>query len=1200
METTKWTKEQMEAISDAGCNLLVAAGAGAGKTAVLVERIIQKLLDDKNPVDIDRLLVVTFTNAAAAEMRERIGDALIRELEKRPEEKALQRQLALLNRANVMTIHSFCLSVIRSNYHLLDIDPNFRVCDETESVLLKEEVMEELFEDSFEHSSPEFINLINAYGERDDRKVQKIILNLYRFAISTPWPEQWLEDIAEDFNLSEEFQFGCSSWAKIIIKDLKLELQGCLKRLYKALDIIKGCEVLDFYRAVLEKDVSAVTMLCQCQCWKEFQEGFRKLSFDTMPSRKLEGTARELREKVKAIRDDVKKTLVNTASGIFNYGLEVEGKLREMYPNLKTLSNLTVEFNRRFSLKKRERGIIDFNDIEHFTLNIFSDNGEPSETARVYRNMFEEILIDEYQDSNMVQEVIMNMISRKEPGNIFMVGDVKQSIYRFRHARPELFLSKYNEYGTSVGEPGKKIKLFKNFRSRREIIDGVNFVFRQLMSESLGELEYNSGEMLEAGADYPENQYHIELHIMDRNGTANTDGEALDNDEGEEEDLDSIQLEARMAAIRIKELMDSDFQVYDRSLKNSRKVTWRDIVILMRATEKWAKVYLEELSAEGIPVFADTSTGYFETTEIKTIMSLLQAIDNPLQDIPLIALMRSPIFAFSPEELIDLRSLDNKLSFYEICRGCEISDESLKNKVESFLNRLRTWRKRALYVPVDEFIWYLYSETSYYSYVGSLPQGVQRQANLRLLFQRAREFEKTSYKGLFNFINFIDKLKNSSGDMGSAKILGENEDVVRIMSIHKSKGLEFPVVILAGTGKGFNLMDMNQSILFHQELGFGPDYVDYGRRISYPTLVKQVIRKQIKKETLSEEMRILYVAFTRAKEKLIITGTVKNLGRQCEKWCDGVDKTAEKISEYYLLNSKSFMDWLGAVAARSTGGGIIRELGGGSELTALASGIKSDWSIKMWDKHEVTKGCGEDKEIIPVLDLDMEITDGGIDKEVNRRLQWEYKYLKLGRIPAKISVSELKAGDQIQQQNLKKPSFLEKRRGPSGAERGTIMHLVMQHLNLDRIAIEEIREQLLDMVNKEFITKEEMNWVSAEKIMDFFNTNLGKRMAASVNLKREVPFFIELSAAEVYPELDSEEYKNEKIVLQGIIDCYFEEQDGLVLLDYKTDYVDNSAEIAEKYKRQVELYANALAKVTGKKIKEKYLYLFHTGEIIDI
>jgi ATP-dependent helicase/nuclease subunit A len=1196
MGSTKWTEEQLDAIKDKGCNLLVAAGAGAGKTAVLVQRIIEKVMDEENPVDIDRLLVVTFTNAAAAEMRERIGDAITKELDKNSSSARLQSQLTLLSRASIMTIHSFCLGVIKSNFHLLDIEPNFRVSDETEAVLLKQEVMDELFEDRFDSDDQDFINLVKALGDSDEKVIQELVQNLYRFAVSTPWPSLWLQEQAGRFDVKEGFDFGDSDWAKILIADVRRELEGCLGRIGRAVEIIRSSDELAAYLPVFEGDAENARTLHAVKTWKGMGEALEGIQFAKLPTlRKLSDEASEKKEIAREAREHLKKKVDTIRKELFINAAAPGTSMAKMHPYLKTLSETTIEFSERFGQKKRERGLIDFNDIEHFALDILTEGKEPSKAALEYSRRFEEILIDEYQDSNQVQEEIMNSISRKDRGNVFMVGDVKQSIYRFRHAKPELFLHKYKMYGCEVAEPGKKIKLYKNFRSRSEIIDGVNFIFKQIMSSEMGELEYDDSEALLCGAQYCEKQNAIEVNLIDKNGECPE----------ELEDFDSIQTEARFVSKRIMELLGEGFLVHDRANGSERKMTYRDIVILMRATEGSAKLYLDELASHGIPAFADTATGYFETVEIKTVMSLLQIIDNPMQDIPMLAVLRSPMFSFTPEELIDLRVEGSEVSFYEILESFEAGSSPLGSKVDSFLAKLEDWRDKASYMKIDEFIWFLYSDTAYYSFAATLPQGEQRQANLRLLFQRAREFESTSYKGLFNFINFIEKLKSSSGDMGSAKILGENQNVVRIMSIHKSKGLEFPVVFLCGSGRQFNMMDVNRNILFHQELGFGPDFVDFERRISYPTLPKQVIRRKLRAETLSEEMRILYVAFTRAKEKLIITGTVKDLEKTCARWCEAASYKGDKLPEYSVAASKCYLDWICSSVARCTDGERIRILGGAASHMVEVRPDRSKWEVRVIDKAALASGEESEKTVIDFAGLIAKAAEGscseGIGLEVQERLRWKYRFEEASRIPAKISVSELKKSQGKRQTVLRKPGFLEGEKRMTAAMRGTLLHLAMQHMDLGRVSsLEEIREQIRKMVELEFITQEDSSEINAYKILNFFRSDIGRRMTASGAARREVPFFTELAAADIYEHLDREVYGSETIVLQGVIDCYFEEDGEIVLLDYKTDFVEDQAAVVENYRIQIDYYASALEKLTGKKVKEKYLYLFYTDTAVEI
>ena len=1243
--STNWTYEQKQAIYTRNCNLLVAAGAGAGKTAVLVKRIIEKITDDKDSTDIDKLLVVTFTNAAASEMKERIADAISKELEENPESKKFQKQLVLLNKANIMTIHSFCLKVIRDNFHAVDLDPNFRVCDDTEAVLLKQEAVDEITEEMYDSDNGEFLKLLECYGRKSDLNIQNLILDLHRFSTSNPYPKKWLLQMAEEFNVDENFDFGMSKWAQILIEHIKFEVHACNNKLKQAVEIVKNAVGIDYYINPLENDINYMEVILNCNDWNSMNTVFKDLSFDKLPAKRNKDADREAKEEAKKIRDDVKKKILQIKDDIFSENLNIASDIKQVYILLKSLIDMVIAFDERYSIKKRERGVIDFNDIEHFCLEILTENNDgkivPSKAALGYRDAFEEILIDEYQDSNEVQEVIMNSIAKKAPSpNMFMVGDVKQSIYKFRKAKPELFLEKYNTYSEEDGSKNRKVKLFKNFRSRQEIIDGVNYIFKQVMSKKVGEIDYNDSEFLECGADFKESQsdISIELNLIDKKELKRPQGKfdkSIPNDE-DEENPDNIQVEARLVAKKINEIVneDNDFMIYDKSTDDYRHVEYKDIVILLRATSNWAPVYVEELMNQGIPVFADTAVGYFDAAEIKTIMCLLKIIDNPMQDIPLLAVLRSPIESFEPEELIDIRMVNSEITFYSAMKIIDkyfeynpqnngeniieykldhISQE-LKLKVSTFLKRLDTWRSKSLHMDLNSFIWYLYTETGYYGFVGAMAGGNQRQANLRMLFNKAVQYENTSYKGLFNFINFIDKIKNSSGDMGSAKILGENENVIRIMSIHKSKGLEFPVVILSGTGKNFNFMDMNRSILFHSELGFGADFVDPKRRISYPTLPKQIIKRKIKVETLSEEMRILYVAFTRAKEKLILTGMVNDTQKTCQKWCEGSKSSQHKIPEYYTISARSYLDWIGAALARHRDGSIIRQIGNLTTSKYIVED-KSKWKVNLYNKSDFKKNLdnqNDEKNIVEYIDnIDLSSDISKFSKEVYRRLNWKYKYEGAQNISAKMSVSELKRKFLLVQDDdskllfdnisLNTPRFLQKTRNISSAERGTIVHLVMQKLNLKKVCTyEEISDQIEGLVTRGFITKEEAECADAKKILNFFNSSLGKRMLNSNSVYREKPFIINLSSTEIYRDLPKDLYENEKILIQGIIDCYFEEDDDLVLIDYKTDYAKDIQEIKQKYKFQLEYYSKALEKITQKKVKNKYLYLFSNNTAVEI
>ncbi|MDT8718867.1 helicase-exonuclease AddAB subunit AddA [Clostridium sp. 19966] len=1255
----KWTPEQQKAIDTRGGNLLVAAAAGSGKTAVLVERIIKIITSEENPVDIDRLLVVTFTNAAAAEMRERIGDAISRELDVHPNSKVLQRQLTLLNRSNITTMHSFCLDVIKNNFHHIDLDPNFRISDDTEAVLLKQEVLQDLMEDKYEDGEESFLRLVECFGgSKDDAPLTELINSLYSFSMSGPWPHRWLKEKAEEFKEAESLDITSTPWGKLLLESIKIDVFSSGENIAEGIKLAEDSPGLEPYLETLRGDMIIIENLIASLGggFEAAYEAFRNSDFATIKRAKKDAD-KDVQEQVKKLRDEAKDKIKSIRGEIFNVSPErALEAISFMYPVMKALSDIVIEFDERYSSKKRDRGILDFNDLEHFCLSILSEEVEeqikPSSVALVLRDKFEEVLVDEYQDSNNVQETIINMVSRKFEANpnVFMVGDVKQSIYRFRQAKPELFLDKYNNYkeeGTN-----QKILLFKNFRSRLEVINGVNYVFKQLMSETVGELDYTDREALNQGAVFEEPEEGsvvggaLELHILDRSGSEEEEKEEEDTEEiipeldmpMDEQELDNVQLEARLVAKRIKELMNSDeegrvFQVYDKEIKQYRKVMYKDIVILMRATSNWAPVFTEELNIEGIPVYADSNSGYFQTVEIRTMMSLLQIIDNPYQDVPMLAVLRSPIFGFTPEELIDVRLIAKGRYIYENIRALveeepeisvslldriKIHKENLKEKSIYFIECINRWRDKHIHMPLDEFIWYIYTDTSYYGYVGAMANGLQRQANLKILFQRAKQYEATSFRGLFNFINFINRLRSSSGDFGSAKILGENEDVVRIMSIHKSKGLEFPVVILAGTGKQFNLMDLNRRILFHEELGYGPDYVDYEKRLTFPTIKKIAMKKKFKLENLSEEMRILYVAFTRAKEKLIITGSVGNIEASVKRWCSLASSDSLKVPDYQVLKGKSFLDWIATAVVRHRDGEAIRKA---AEKYVAAVEDASCWEVKLWSKKDVLvdkKNEAVEESLEAGDNLFEESLESRYEKEIERRLSFKYKYIDASKISANVSVSELKraAMEDLEDgmvvslyktQEVKKPDFLKEEKGLSPSERGTITHFVMQHVDLSKIqSSEEIHQQIRLMVEKAFITEKEASAVNPYKIYKFFKSDLGIRMLKAYEdgrtLRREVPFYVEIPATTVNESLPKEIYDKEMVRLQGVIDCYFEEEDGIVLLDYKTDYVgeDGTEPIKERYTVQIKYYSETLEKITGKKIKDKYLYLFYNDQAIDM
>lgn len=1214
-----WTEEQLAAITSRGSNLLVSAAAGSGKTAVLVERIIQMITRDK--VDIDTLLVVTFTNAAAAEMRERIGEAIIRALDENPSDRNLERQLLLLNRSSITTIHSFCLEIIRSNFHHIGLDPGFRISDETEGAILREEALEEALEESYMSGDYDFISLVDAYGgKKDDKDLGAIVLNLYSFIMSSPWPLKWLEEKVGLFDLS-----GRSLMDLPVLKNLRediiVSLSAFENPLEEALETARSHEPIKGYEEALMDDIGIyMRFMDLLKTGPAFDEirGF----LDTVQWTKLKNAKKghdpSLADEVKNVRKDFKAFFKDLMESYFQESEEDNVSIIEKtWPKLKALEKLTRLFMEKYDARKRERSLLDFSDLEHMALKILTTETDgavrPSEIAKEYKMKYAEVLVDEYQDSNDVQEVIISMVSRKEDENpnVFMVGDVKQSIYRFRQAKPELFMEKYRNYDLMGNSHGRKILLYKNFRSRKNILSSVNFLFKGIMSLRVGELDYSDEESLIYGATYYEMEKleeeveeaaenlqendQIEVMLVEENAEDETSEENEEDvsDTAEEDALDpseykAIEVEAKMVAEKINDLIRSQFQVYDKFTKGLRPVTYRDIVILMRATSRSAAIFLEELHEANIPSYSDSSTGYFDTIEIRTMMSLLKIIDNPLQDVPLLASLRSPIFSFSEEDLVVIRKVHDKEFLYNNMLSGEDFTDELNEKVQSFLEKISRYRQMSKYMNLDEFIWYLYTDTSYLDYVGAMPDGIERQANLKILFQRAKQFEETTLKGLFNFIRFIDRLKRTTGDIGAAKILGENENLVRIMSIHKSKGLEFPVVFLVNTSKRFNKMDLNRPIILHETLGFGPNFVDLDRGLTNTTLVKEVIRKKINLENISEEMRVLYVALTRAKEKLIITGQVKDMEKSLKKWTELSAGEHVKILEGKVEKAGGYLDWIMSVLLKHKNFCAQRTDG---KIYSLGDDVCVKLEIR--SKKGILKDLSlNDAKPGGLFTLDT-IKDETSAFEISQRLSHEYAFLDDTRKGSKISVTELKRlaqhmetediGDTlIKEETMERPAFLMKRTGLSAAEKGTAFHKVMQYIDFGRAGLDEIIMQLDGLVRDELIRKEEADAVDPMKVKKLLESDLGQRMAKADlenRLKREVKFLMNMEESEV--------------MVIGVIDCYFEEDGKLILIDYKTDYVmsdDYTDVLVTRYREQLNYYKDALESITGLETGEIYIY----------
>lgn len=1196
--------------------------------------MIHKIIDDG--IDIDKILIVTFTNAAASEMRERILDAIYKKLEENPEDNNLHRQITLLNKASICTIHSFCLDVIRNHFYEIDTSANFRIGDTAEIELLKSEVLEELFEEKYEKQDEGFLKLLETYTNyRGDEALAELVLNIYKYIQSSPFPEQWLEEKIEMFHKEIKEDFSQTVWGKIVMQEAKEMIEESIIRLQNTRNDTLRFQELEKYSNVLEQDINHLQYICENMGnWDKTYQNLLELNWAKWPVDKK--VTIDLKNEAKEIRDKVKKQI--SGIKIIESSDILTEDIRTMYGILKELQKLIQEFSSAFTAKKQEKNIIDFNDIEHLALKILihqTENGiEPSDIAKKYRDKFVEIAIDEYQDSNLVQEYILNSISNGN--NIFMVGDVKQSIYKFRQARPELFLEKYAKYQLKEEKKqdnGLKIQLFKNFRSRENILNVTNLIFEDIMSEKLGDVEYTNVEYLNYGANYPKLEKKIsepeeinsldvkekqltqkdnpfagltELNIIDlkdaeekdiykdkkqeensnnqteqNNNIRNKESQEqqdIEQNEETEERIENAVIEAKFIANRIKNLLDSNYMIFDKK-QGYRKITYKDICILLRATSSTAPIYEKEIAELDLPVFSDTSSTYLDSMEVQIIMSLLKIIDNPMQDIPLVTVLRSSIGNFNDNELIQIRLADKNSTFYEaMLKARLVADKELKEKIEILLKNLENWRKQEEYLPLNEFIWKLYMDTEFYHYVSLLTNGDLRQANLKLLFEKAKQYEKASFKGLFNFINFIDKVKISSGDMGSAKLIGENENVIRIMSIHKSKGLEFPVVFLCGTGKKFNLQDLNKPILLHQDIGFGPKLIDTDRKIEYNTIAQEAIRIQTRKETIAEEMRILYVALTRAKEKLIITGLSKDLNQSLqekEKLLNIYKNNSNKINTSLVKKYISYLDWLELV--------YLHHKDSIKNVIELKEYKKKDFlkEIKQEEKNKI-----DIEEILKEQSNDINNTEEKrqLRKRIEERLQWKYPHEKLQEIPTKTSVTKLKKieeenttveidiEDIIKLEERKKanleiqaegkenivnltlvPKFMEQEQKLTPAQKGTLMHLCVQKLDEKREYTEkDIEEFVENLYQTGIISKIELKAVNKKILYRYTQSELWKDLKQAKEIHKEQPFYINLPAKTIYDK----ETEEENILVQGIIDLYYISKDNkLILVDFKTDYV---------------------------------------------
>lgn len=1262
-----WTTEQQQVIDLRNRNILVSAAAGSGKTAVLVERIVKIITDKNHPVDIDHLLIVTFTNAAAAEMRERIGNAIEKALDEQPGNEHLLRQLTLIHNAQITTIDSFCLYVVRNHFHEIDLEPNFRIGDEGELKLLREDVLGRVLEQNYEEPSEAFSDFVEGYASgRTDAALNEMILQLYEFSRSYPWPEKWLDSFVGIYRIENREELDRAEWLAPLTQNIRFVLKDCEQLLRQALAVTQQDDGPDMYEKAVRSDLEKYESLSKLTSFCELSGALSDIKYDRLASsRGFEGDPDKL-ELVKSLREQAKDVVKKLCRQYFFCSPEMMiGQLERTEPMLEEVVRLTKQFADEFAAAKRRKNLVDFHDVEHFALQILVDEEteKAKKTAEEFRDTFEEIMIDEYQDSNEVQETLLCSISREERGenNIFMVGDVKQSIYRFRLARPELFMKKYDSYSLEESTT-QRIDLHKNFRSRAEVLTCTNDIFYKIMVRSLGNVEYDAEAALYPGASYP-----VSADFTPEILLAGSNDELLEDTELS----DKKTLEAKIVAEEIRHLMKTQ-PVTDKATGELRAARYSDIVILLRSLSGWADSLVEVLNGNGIPAHTVSSTGYFSTVEVQTVLSMLRLLDNPRQDIPMAAVLRSPMAGLTDEELAVLRLEDGSVPFHEavleLAEGLyeedgqkEISDSEADSEADQkqgrnadgkkeddiettahrkllkFYKKYRQLRQLVPDTPIHELIEIILRETGYGHYVAAMPAGSRRTANLNMLLEKAAAYEKTSYKGLFHFVRYIDELQKYDVDFGEADMVGENEDVVRIMSIHKSKGLEFPIVIVSGMGKNFNKQDTRSKMVLHPELGIGLDYMDGKKRIKSPTIAKKAIAKQIELENLGEELRVLYVALTRAKEKLILTGTLKDAAEKLEFYRQqaNLSKAADRPLSYLTREGASgYLDWI-LPAVLSYGDKYpVR-------IVEVAELVLDEVENQLEQNEDLTERIEE-----------IEAADTQLVGQLKQRFSQRYPYQVDVLRKNKYSVSELKHRAMRErfeaEQEETVPAFLEEPVTPTiplfiqreesveqetenrGALRGTAVHRVMECY--DFASEKSVQEQMEAMEKEEKITADMRALVKEQTVADFVSSETGKRMALAQRggaLYREKPFVMGFTEEElenygfgvgsntdscenIYEKTDSDQEKEEQkkvrheedlTLIQGIIDVFWIEKDGIVLLDYKTDRVQQAKELIDRYETQLKLYADALERVFAArklKVKEILIYSFSLEQLITL
>lgn len=1179
-----YTKEQEQAIFLRGKNIMVSAGAGAGKTRVLVSRMAELIMDKEHPIEADRFLVMTFTNAAAAEMKERIGTELEERLEKDPDNLYLRKQIRKIRQADISTIHSFCNHLIRTHYNELAIDPSFRIGEEGELFLLRQQAVEQVLEEAYASGRESFLQFVEAYAPgKNDTVLEEMIEDLYHFSRSFPNADGWFEKTGKEAAiLAGKDGWDTSAAVTLLLSKAQKESLQIQEELYQLLESVTE-DSPEKYTGLLQEIKEYIDSLTQAKDYNSYYKVLSQKSISSFPRASQKEKEWELYEEVKEFHQKVREQINSQKENVFTTPAEeLQREAAVIYPLLEEYMALTKRFAEIYFLCKKEKNVYDFDDLEHFALELLVESydkqgeAQPSETAKELSKKYKMIFVDEYQDTNLVQETILEMLLNKKHNSLFTVGDVKQSIYRFRQARPDLFLRRKDQY-ISQADAGVSIELRDNFRSAPGVLTFTNYIFSQLMEKEFGGVDYNEKTALRPGDGGP---------MMQDEETSEILFFQKDSASALKEVPEDILAESAVICKRIKELIEEGYH-------------YGDMVILLRSGAGRMEPMAEFLEQEGIPVSCDNKTGYFQTREITVMLNYLSIVDNIYQDIPMASVMLSSIGKFTEEELVKLRVLieepvRGKYTLYDFMRLYmqEGTEEELKKKIRDFLMDLLYFRQQKKEQPLSTLLWDIYERTGFYYDVQLMPDGEKRKENLLMLLKKAEDYEKTVFKGLFYFNRYMKQLKSYEIEMGEAGTSMEEEDVVKIMTIHKSKGLEFPVVFVSGLSKKFNRMDLNKAVLCHPELGIGMECVNTTLRFHHPSLMKKAIQEKVWKDTLEEEMRILYVAMTRAKRKLILTGVIKSeeleagmrASIQAQKWRAG-----------------SMMDWILPVMAEQ-----FRN----TDKIWLKARLFS-WS----DIEELFNAREREEATFSYRHFIEKYVEGQDSSLIKKAFSHVYPNMEATKWKRKYSVSELKSLSQITLPNEESvvyepdeeeriiPQFLkEEREEVGGAAKGTIVHKIMEMLPFAKI---QTKKQLFDWITDLEQNYPESKQVSAKwlyrGIEAFLFSEQGekiRKMDEAGKVKKELPFTVGLPVSLINQDTEAED----TVVVQGVIDACADMGNHLCLIDYKTDQIKEGEEqqLLDRYGNQMLYYKAALEQILEKRVSEIYLYSFSLKKFISV